>query len=105
VTLRAGPTPSGVGTTRQIGYAVSSTQLFLNTQQGSSSASPSTILFADAIFANNFRITEGQGEPQALDFLNENGQNSSPCPIVFTAREALLTTPSVAFANEEILLA
>jgi hypothetical protein len=31
--------------------------------------------------------------------------NASPCPIVFTAREALLTTPSVAFANEEILLA
>jgi len=28
-----------------------------------------------------------------------------PLPIVFTAREALLTTPSVAFANEEILLA
>jgi hypothetical protein len=26
--------------------------------------------------------------------------NASPCPIVFTAREALLMTPSVAFANE-----
>jgi hypothetical protein len=26
--------------------------------------------------------------------------NASPCPIEFTAREALLMTPSVAFANE-----
>jgi hypothetical protein len=25
---------------------------------------------------------------------------ANPCPIVFTAREALLMTPSVAFANE-----
>jgi len=26
--------------------------------------------------------------------------SASPCPIVFTAREAVLMTPSVAFANE-----
>jgi hypothetical protein len=58
---------------KQIGYAVSPTQLFLNSQN-SISLSPSTILFADAIFANNFRITEAQSSPQSLLFLDQNGQ-------------------------------
>ena len=33
-------------------------------------------------------------------FGNRPRANASPCPIEFTAREALLMTPSVAFANE-----
>jgi hypothetical protein len=60
---------------RQIGYALSSTSLFITSQgQAGSQPSPSTVLFADAIFANNFCITEGKSEPQALNFLNENGE-------------------------------
>jgi hypothetical protein len=40
----------------------------------SDNSAKSDQFFGDAIFANNFRITEAPGEPQALDFFNENGE-------------------------------
>lgn len=64
-------TVSTSSTGNPLGLAVSSTQVLLN---NSSAAHSTTQFFGDAVFENGFRITEGKGAPQALDFLNQFGE-------------------------------
>jgi hypothetical protein len=64
-------TITSTSTPNRLGVAVSSTQIQLSSK--SSSPNTSTQNFGDAVFANNFAITEAPGSPQGLIFRNQLG--------------------------------
>ena len=56
--------------TYQVGIALTSSSILLN----SSKSAANDQFFGDAVFNNNFRITESPGDPQGLVFENQLGQ-------------------------------
>ncbi len=77
--LTAGSTyywaPNGGATTTvgtyKLGLAISGTSILLNSGSGAGTNQ----FFGDAVFANDFRIAEGAGNPQSLVFKNQLGRN------------------------------
>ncbi len=64
-------------TSYQVGLGISSSEI----QLGNNSTTSTAQFFGDVVFANNFKITEGPGNPEGLIFKNQNGAD------IFTLNE------------------